>query len=380
MPDGVHKVFALVVAAGLGTRFGGGLPKQFVAAAGDVPVHRCARLFLSLDFIAGVLCVIPAGFFDVYQKLLRGLNDKRLLPPVIGGETRATSVKVGVEALAEYKPDFVLIHDAARCFCPTEVVRRVFEKLKEGEKAVVPTVTPVDSVRLDNLSVDRSRVTLAQTPQGFDFQTILSLHRKYEGSAPSDDVSLCDRDEIEVVAVAGDFANKKITFRSDIQTGVFKTGFGYDAHRFSSDENRTLYLMGVKIEGHRGLDGVSDADVGIHSLVDAILGALGKGSIGEHFPETDPANKNVDSTSFLKYCQELLVSCNANIVNIDATIICETPKVSQHSETMKKIIAEMLCIDENVVNIKGKTTEGMGFEGQREGISASAVVTLYQVG
>jgi 2-C-methyl-D-erythritol 4-phosphate cytidylyltransferase/2-C-methyl-D-erythritol 2,4-cyclodiphosphate synthase len=247
-----------------------------------------------------------------------------------------------------------------------------------GVKAVIPTIQPVDSVRVNKKNIDRSLVELTQTPQGFHFETIYKLHNKYKDLAVSDDASLCDLDGIKVDTINGSVSNRKITFASDIDRKIFKTGFGFDAHKFSDNENRKLYLMGQEIPNFRGLSGISDADVGIHSLVDAILGAIACGSIGEHFPASDPKYKNADSKVFLKHCTKLLVAKNATIVNIDTTIVCESPSIHQHNADMKRIIAACLEIDESIINIKGKTTEGLGFEGRSEGISAYSIVTVKQ--
>lgn len=372
------KVFVIIAASGLGQRFNSDLPKQFCLIDGIPVIYRSVGLFLSMDFVSGVVCVIPDGFQDKYNEIFQYVEDQRLILPVVGGRNRSDSVRIGLESIENYSPDYVLIHDAARCFCPKNVVWNVFEKLKSGAIAVVPTIPSNDSVRFNGKNVDRSRITLSQTPQGFQFKRILNLHKKYENQKFSDDVSLCDMENIKVETVDGDACNKKITFQSDIEEYVFKTGFGYDAHKFSSDSNRKLYLMGKEIPDHTGLEGVSDADVGIHSLVDAILGSLCEGSIGEHFPENDPKNQNADSKTFLEYCRNLLLSKNAIITSIDTTIICESPNISKHSNDMKDIIAKCLKIDKSIINIKGKTTEGMGFEGRKEGISASSIISIKQ--
>lgn len=370
------RIFVIIAAAGSSQRFGGAIPKQFSVVNGVSPVRKTVDLFLECHFISGIVCVIPDGYIGTYTRLVSDVIDDRLLPPVLGGDSRSASVKAGLAAIASHDPDYVLIHDAARCFCPRSVVERVCSKLLSGSTAVVPTIPVTDSVRFNKIGVDRDKVELSQTPQGFNYKTISGLYDSCEGQIFTDDVSLCDQAGIAVDSVAGDITNKKITFKSDVEKVIYRTGFGYDAHRFSSDIDRPLVLMGQIIDEGRGLEGVSDADVGIHSVVDAILGALCLGSIGEHFPESDPKNKGIDSKKFLKYCRGLLDENSAEIVNIDTTIVCEEPKISKYSDSMRRTISGCLGISPSVVNIKGKTTEGMGFEGRREGISASTVVML----
>ena len=373
---GNPRVIAIIAAAGKGTRFGGAVPKQFCDVGGGVPLRRSVELFLSLGFVSGVVCVIPEACEQIYESLVRDIKSGRLLPFVVGGLTRQKSVRNGLLAIKPRLPEYVLIHDACRCYCSRDVVSGVYGALLNGAEAVVPTIAPVDSVRCDGKSVSRSKIGLVQTPQGFRYETIAELHDRYANEEFADDASLCDRAGIEVVTVNGSIENKKITYRSDVQSITYRIGCGYDAHKFSGDASRKLYIMGQKIDGYPGLAGVSDADVGVHSLVDAILGALCLGSIGEHFPETDPKNEGIASTTFLEHCRELLVKHRASIVNIDTIIICEKPRISDYSENMKEIVARCLHIEPSIINIKGKTTEGMGFEGRGEGISAISVVTL----
>ena len=370
------RIFAIIVAAGYGQRFGGELPKQFCSISGFVPLEQSIKLFLSCEFISGVICVIPAGYLDTYSDLVTDISDSRLLSPVFGGDTRQKSVSCALEAIAEHHPDYVMIHDASRCYCSHSLLTRIYERIRLGLDAVVPVIPPVDSVRYDDIGVSRERIKLVQTPQAFRFDMIRRLHKKYADELVTDDASLCDLDGVKVDVVEGDRSNIKITYKSDIVFTTYRTGYGYDAHRFSNDPKRELYLMGVKIGEYRGLEGISDADVGIHSLVDAILGALCLGSIGEHFPAHDVSNNGIRSIIFLEHCKKFLEKAHAEIVNIDTTIVCEEPKISEYASDMKKIIADCLKIEHSIINIKGKTTEGMGFEGRKEGISATSLVTI----
>lgn len=373
---GSLKNFAVIVAAGLSRRFGDDLPKQFQFFGGICPLLESISVFEANDFVSKVICVIPEGFENIYHSLVSSKKFKKLLPACVGGETRQISVLNGLHSISSQNPDFVLIHDAARYNCPKNVVDRVIKALHNGSKAVVPVIPVVDSLRYRGLAIDRSKTSAVQTPQGFDFKTIFELHKKYVSVNVTDDASLCDLDNIPVQEVEGDIMNRKLTYKTDVEQKAIKTGFGYDAHRFSNDPSRKLFLLGKEIEDHNGLEGISDADVGIHSLVDAILGALSKGSIGEYFPPSDPNNIGRDSKEFLKYCKKLLTNEKASCCNIDITIVCESPNISKHSSDMRKIISECLEIPEYVINIKGKTTEGMGFEGRREGISAYSIVTI----
>jgi 2-C-methyl-D-erythritol 4-phosphate cytidylyltransferase/2-C-methyl-D-erythritol 2,4-cyclodiphosphate synthase len=372
----LNKVFVVIPAAGMGDRFQSDKPKQFLYYNGEIIIRSVVKTFLDVKDVYAILCVIPEGFLERYNFIFRNFQDKRILPPVIGGETRKDSVRNGLQAISKLSPDYVLIHDAARANIDKNTINSVIEALKSGEKAVIPGISPVDSVRISGKHFDRKKVTLVQTPQGFDFKTIFALHNKYSALNVTDDAGLCDIEGINVKITQGNVNNKKITYKSDIKQPEIRIGFGFDTHAFSKDKTRELFLMGAYIEGHIGLEGVSDADVGIHSLVDAILGALGKGSIGELFPPTDMKFKNYDSKKFLKYCSALLLKYEYSVINCDTTIVCETPNISKYSELMKKIVAEILMIDDTLINIKGKTTEGLGFTGRKEGISAYSSVLI----
>ena len=368
--------FAVIVAAGLGSRYGGKKPKQFSLVDGFIPIRRVIDLFVSNKHISGILPVIPNGYRSDYFDIVSGVSDRRLLYPVIGGETRQKSVKIGLEALYDYRPDYVVIHDVARCYCSKELLERVINAFDMNTNAVIPVLNMVDSVISKGHYINRDDVKLVQTPQAFRYETLLTLHRKYEKEQFTDDASLFDKEGMEIKQISGEISNVKLTYKSGSPSFEFLTGYGYDAHRFSKNNNRKLILMGLTIDGYIGLEGVSDADVGIHSLVDAILGALCLGSIGDHFPANDIRNTDRSSVDFLKYCNNLIEVNNAQIVNIDTTIVCEEPKVSKYRDMMKSVIAECLGITSEIINIKGKTTEGMGFEGRREGISAVSIVTI----
>jgi 2-C-methyl-D-erythritol 4-phosphate cytidylyltransferase/2-C-methyl-D-erythritol 2,4-cyclodiphosphate synthase len=235
-------VCAIIAAAGWGRRFEKDVPKQFYKVDGESPIKRAVRALLSSAKIDGVLCVVPDGFRDLYYESVGAIEDARLMPPVTGGGTRCESVGIGLTSLLSSPPDFVLIHDAARCFCANRIVEEVIANLEGGEGAVVPCIPATDSVRVCGKHVARSEVMLAQTPQGFKYELIRNLHAKYRGCNADDDASLCDLENIEVKMISGDKSNKKITFKDDVLS--FRTGFGFDIHKFSTDSTRGLYLMG----------------------------------------------------------------------------------------------------------------------------------------
>ncbi len=280
-----------------------------------------------------------------------------------GGDSRQESVFKGLEALATRNPDYVIIHDAARPYCSEDLINRIIEKLLAGHEAVVPCVAPVDSVIVEGSYTDRNTISLVQTPQGFKFSTIYHLHQKHKNESFSDDASIYQAENKQITLIAGERQNTKITYREDIMMNSFKIGLGFDSHNFSDDISRKLILGGISIPNHKGLVGVSDADVVIHSLIDAILGAIGAGSIGEHFKEDDPKSQNANSLDFLATTNNLMLSKGFIISNIDITVICDTPKISDYSNLIKDKLSSILQIDPCSINIKGKTTEGTSTTG-----------------
>ncbi len=246
------KIYTIIAAAGLSQRFDSNYLKQFHSFDSCSPIKKSVELFLSIDDINGVICVIPDGYNEEYLKIFENTNYVRLLPPVIGGNSRKESVRNGLNALVDYQPDFVLIHDAARPYCDSSIIENIISNLKNGKNAVVPAVSSVDSVRIKGKSVNRNEVKLIQTPQGFNFDMILNLHNKYRDFITSDDASLCDLEGIDVNLVEGNINNKKITYKTDLEV-CFKTGFGYDAHKFSENPLASLCLWDVKFRVLQGL-------------------------------------------------------------------------------------------------------------------------------
>jgi 2-C-methyl-D-erythritol 4-phosphate cytidylyltransferase/2-C-methyl-D-erythritol 2,4-cyclodiphosphate synthase len=366
------KVYSLIAAGGSGRRFGSGVPKQFVSFGGRVPIESVVYAFRSCCFVDRIVCIVPWPYTG-------GLGFLHPDDVVVGGDTRQMSVLKGLEYISRDDPDFVLVHDAARPFLSDSLICRVIKKLFDGAKAVVPVVELPDSLRFrrseSSSSVNRENFVSVQTPQGFAFKELWSLHKKYKNESFHDDASMFDREGMEVTLIDGDVINKKISYSCDVPVD-HSVGFGVDVHAFSSDPSRNLKIFGVEIPHDFGLDGVSDADVGVHSLVDAILGALGLGDIGDHFPPADSRFKDCPSSVFLDFCKKKLEECGRAVANVDSVVVCEEPKISTFKNQMKEFVAKVLGINKNLVNIKGKTTEKLGFCGRGEGVCVLSTVCL----
>ena len=374
---------ALVVAAGRGERAGGGVAKQYRSLAGrPVLAHALAPL-LAHRAIDGVAVVIAGDAAADYAAATTGLD---LLPPVAGGAERQRSVLNGLEAIAAHAPDRVLIHDAARPFLSPAVIDRVLAAL-EGAPGAVPGLPVTDTVKrvADGLvggTVDRAGLWRVQTPQGFRFPEILAAHRAAGGTGLTDDAAVAERAGLTVAMVEGDEALFKITTAADIARAErhlapameTRIGHGFDVHRFGPGDR--VWLCGVAVPHNAALLGHSDADVGLHALTDALLGAMAAGDIGQHFPPTDPQWRGADSAVFLAHAGTLLRAAGGAIVNLDVTLICERPKVGPHRDAMRTRIAGILGIGAGRVSVKATTTERLGFTGRREGIAAEAAATV----
>jgi 2-C-methyl-D-erythritol 4-phosphate cytidylyltransferase/2-C-methyl-D-erythritol 2,4-cyclodiphosphate synthase len=375
---------ALVVAAGRGTRLGAPLPKQYLPLAGK-PLLRYSLETLSrhprIDAVRVVFNPDDAGHYD---RTAAGL---RLLAPVAGGAARQDSVRLGLESLAERAPERVLIHDGARPFVDPTTVDRVLDAL-ETTPGAIPALALSDTVKrgADGRVVetlDRSALWRAQTPQGFHYAPILAAHRAAAGSELSDDAAIAERAGLAVSLVAGSEGNFKVTSGDDLiraerwlaaQRADIRTGQGFDVHAFGPGDH--LWLCGVKLPHERGLIGHSDADVGLHALTDAILGALGAGDIGMHFPPSDERWRGSPSHLFVRHAANLVADAGGIIAHADVTVICERPKIGPHRDAMVARIAEILALDRRRVSVKATTTERLGFTGRGEGIAAQAVATL----
>lgn len=373
---------ALIVAAGRGERVGGPVAKQYLPLLGKPMLRWTVEAFL--DRVDTVQLVIGADDEAAYREAMHGLD---LPHPVAGGATRQHSVMHGLEVLAHLKPDFVLIHDAARPLVSRETIDGVIAALAAGADAAVPLLPVADTLRRkeggDWITVPRDGLMRAQTPQGFRFETILKAHRDHKTMALTDDMALAELAGIDIVVVPGEETNLKVTSAKDIsmaeqllaaRLGETRTGFGYDVHRFAEGDH--IWLCGLKIPHDRALEGHSDADAGLHALTDAILGTIGAGDIGMHFPPTDERWRGAPSWKFLDHAAGLVRDKGGAIVHCDVTIICERPKVGPHREAMRAKIAEILKLDVSRVSVKATTTEGLGFTGRREGLAAEAVATV----
>ncbi|NQU61213.1 MAG: bifunctional 2-C-methyl-D-erythritol 4-phosphate cytidylyltransferase/2-C-methyl-D-erythritol 2,4-cyclodiphosphate synthase [Rhodospirillales bacterium] len=373
---------ALVVGAGEGRRFGGELPKQYCQLSGVPVMRRSLLAFLDHPEIDTVQAVIHPNHEDLYGEAAHGLT---LPPPVHGGVLRQDSVVRGLQSLMDLSPAKVLIHDAARPLVSGAVISRVLRALEESPGAV-PALPVVDTLKRGDgqtitATVSRQGLWRAQTPQGFRFEDILAAHQKAEGEELTDDAAVAERAGFAVAIVAGEEDNLKVTTPEDLTRaeriiggGETRTGMGFDVHRFG--EGNQVMLCGIAIPHAFGLEGHSDADVGLHAVCDAILGAIGAGDIGSHFPPADPQWKGVSSEVFLRHASELLAAKGGRISNIDLTLICEEPKIGPRREAMTQKIAEILGIPSGRIGVKATTTERLGFTGRGEGIAAQAVATI----
>jgi len=374
----------VIVAAGKGERAGGAVPKQYVPLLGKPMVRWTAEAFVRHPDVDFVQIVVGANDEAPYAEAMRGLT---VLPPLAGGPTRQHSVMHGLEALAHHKPDHVLIHDAARPLISAATIGLVTAALRDGAEAAIPLLPVADTLRkLENgiwVTVPRDGLLRAQTPQGFRFDKILKIHRDHATHDVTDDMALAELAGLDIVVVPGEESNIKITTQKDFamaeqllaaRLGETRTGSGYDVHRFVPGDH--VWLCGVKIDHDHALEGHSDADAGLHALTDAILGAIGAGDIGQHFPPTDERWRGAPSWKFLDHAASLVRDRGGAIVHCDVTLICERPKVSPHRDAMRARIAEILALDISRVSVKATTTEGMGFEGRREGLAAQAVATV----
>jgi len=377
-------VAALIVSAGRGHRFGGEIPKQYLDLDGMSVLAKSASTLLSHPRIGCVRAVIHPDDRSLYEDSTVGLN---LLPPVFGGETRQESVRLGLKSLQEFKPKSVLIHDSVRPFIDNDILDGVIDAL-ERNRAAIPAVPVADTLKKGGViiegTVERAGLWRAQTPQGFEFNSILDCHQKVAGEELTDDAAVAERSGIQVAIVPGKESNFKITTPEDLdrargyfqrETGVYRVGTGFDVHRFTAGDH--VMLGGVAIPHDFGLAGHSDADAPLHALTDAVLGAVGAGDIGHYFPPTDPKWKNVSSDMFLAHAAKLVADQGGHIVNADVTIICQAPKIAAHRSQMQNRIAEILNLEASQVNVKGTTTEGLGFTGRGEGIAAQASVNVW---
>ena len=370
---------ALIVAAGSGSRMGGEVPKQFRLLGGKPVLRWTVESLIRHPAVQTVRVVVGQDQHAKAAQALTGLDVGTLIE---GGSQRADSVRAG---LAVTSGEAILVHDAARPFCPPQVIDRLIASLEffEGAAPVLPvgdTLARID----DGLSepIDRTGLARIQTPQAFQLDALKSAYARWEGPSPTDETSVLRAAGMKVAAVEGDAALEKLTLPADFERAEQwlagrmrpRTGMGFDVHAFSG--SGPLMLGGIEVPHSRGLAGHSDADVVLHAITDAFLGAAGLGDIGEHFPPSDPKWKNVPSSIFLVHALGLIRKQGAQIDHVDCTVIAESPKIGPHRSAMCKRIAEIAGLRVDQVSVKATTTEGLGFTGRREGIAAQAVASI----
>jgi len=385
------RTAALILAAGSGARAPGPVPKQYRPLGVGSAVARSVEVMLAAPGIDCVQVVIGPADGALYTAALGALPDPRLLPPVPGGATRQQSALHGLLALEAKAPERVLIHDSARPFVTGDIIARVLAALAHGPAAIAAVPVTDSLKRGDALgritgAVDRAGLWRAQTPQGFAFSAILAAHRAAAAAGQvdmSDDAAVAQWAGMPVTLVLGGEHNRKLTTPEDLAMASpypvpdVRTGLGFDVHRFKDDDH--IWLCGVRIPHSRGLEGHSDADVALHALVDALLGALGEGDIGQLFPDSDPRWKGAPSHLFLSEAVGRVRRTPAQVMNIDITIICEAPRIGPYRDSMRARLAELVGIEPERVGLKATTTESLGFTGRREGIAALATATVVRM-
>jgi 2-C-methyl-D-erythritol 4-phosphate cytidylyltransferase/2-C-methyl-D-erythritol 2,4-cyclodiphosphate synthase len=386
------KNVVILVAAGRGLRAGGEKPKQYRALGGRPVIAMSLAAFLDHPQIDAVLPVIHPGDRAIFEALPQA-GSPRCLPAINGGNNRQDSVLAGLEALVPRTPERVLIHDAARPLVTRDVIDRVLAALDEYP-ACLAAMPVTDTLKEEangraHRTIDRRGLWRAQTPQGFHFDAILAGHRLAQDEAPgsfTDDAAIAEWRGLRVALVTGSERNIKLTLPEDFAVAErlldaspalppeTRHGTGFDVHAFEPGDH--VMLCGVRIPHDHGLSGHSDADVGLHALTDAVLGAIGAGDIGDHFPPSDMRWSGAESGQFLTYAASLVAERGGRLVHLDVTLICERPRIGPHKPAMRARIAALLGLDESRISVKATTTEGLGFTGRREGIAAMASATV----
>ncbi len=380
----MSSVYALVVAAGQGSQFGGSRPKQYMPLGGTTILRHAVAALGRHRLIANVMVAIRPEDRALFDSSVAGLA---VVPPVAGGPTRQESVRLGLEALAAYRPHRVLIHDGARPFPDQQLLDRVIDGLDRAV-AAIPCLPLRDTIKRAEggtirQTIDRSALWRAQTPQGFHFDAILAAHRAAFGRELTDDAAVAEAAGLAPLIVDGSEDNLKVTTPEDLaaaerllaaRQGDVRVGQGFDVHPFAPGDH--LWICGVRVPHGMSLAGHSDADVGLHALTDAVLGAIGAGDIGMHFPPSDPRWRGAASDQFLSRAAELVRARGGAVAAVDVTIICERPKIAPHRSAMVERIAAILGITPDRVSVKATTTEKLGFTGRGEGIAAQAVATV----
>jgi 2-C-methyl-D-erythritol 4-phosphate cytidylyltransferase / 2-C-methyl-D-erythritol 2,4-cyclodiphosphate synthase len=381
-------VAAVVVAAGKGTRVGGDLPKQFRRIGGQIMLRQTLLAFLAAPKVSLVQPVIRA---EDHASFDEAADQLAVLPPAFGGATRQISVRAGLEALARHKPDIVLVHDAARPFASQALIARAIDTAATCGAGVpglpvTDTVKAIDAQGFVRQTLERAKLRTVQTPQGFAYAPLVEAHRRAAAQGRddfTDDAALAEWAGMKVAVFDGEPGNIKITNAEDFarveamqfsDLGDVRTGTGIDVHAFAPGDH--VMLGGVRIPHTHKLTGHSDADVGLHALTDAILGALADGDIGSHFPPSDPQWKGASSDRFFVFAVERVKARGGRIAHLDLTLVCEAPKVGPHRDAMRAKIAELAGLVLARVAVKATTSEKLGFTGRGEGIAAYATATL----
>ena len=388
-------IAAIILAAGRGSRAAAaaGVPKQYARLGADTVLTHTLRAFAAHPRVSLIQVVIHPDDAEAYAAAAAAAGaGSALLSPVAGGATRQASGLAGLEAIAARAPTSVLIHDAARPFVAPDIIDRVLAALETADGAI-PALAVADTLKRAGSdrriagTVDRAGLWRAQTPQAFRFSPVLAAHRRAAAAGCTDftdDAALAEWAGLAVAVVEGREENRKITTPEDLAMADrafagpalpdVRTGTGFDVHRFAAGDH--VWLCGVRIPHSHRLDGHSDADVALHALTDALLGAIGAGDIGQHFPPSDMRWKGAASHIFLADAAAKVGALGGRISNVDVTILCEAPRVGPHREAMRQAVAGILAIDRSRVGVKATTTEGLGFTGRREGIAAMATATV----
>ncbi len=375
-------VAALLLAAGRGTRFGAERPKQYLPLLGRPVLRHAAETLLAEGIVTLLQPVCPAGEEAEISAMLAGL---RHLPPVVGGAERQHSVQHGLAALAPHAPDYVLVHDSARPVVPAGTIPRLLAALASHPGAI-PAQPVADTLKrgaggVIEATVPRAGLFRAQTPQAFRYAALVAAHAAVAGEV-TDDASLLEAQGLSVALVDGSETNVKITFPEDLARVEAmmlsrlspRVGTGFDVHR--TEAGRKMILCGVEVPCEFGLEGHSDADVGIHALCDAIYGALAEGDIGTWFPPSQMTWKDADSAQFLVHAAGRVAARGGVLANVDVTLMCEKPRIGPHRDAMEQRLATLLGVPRGRVSVKATTTERLGFPGRGEGIACQAVATV----
>jgi 2-C-methyl-D-erythritol 4-phosphate cytidylyltransferase / 2-C-methyl-D-erythritol 2,4-cyclodiphosphate synthase len=386
----VYKTIALIVAAGEGRRLSSDIPKQYIKVSDKSLLTRTINQFAEHPLIDAVIVGIHPDYVQQYNDSVQGIEG--VLPYVIGGKRRQDTVYNVLKSLLPYNPNNVLIHDAARAFIKADTITNIVKALGGDCDAVLAATKVADTLKyaknkMIEKNMPRDDLFLAQTPQGFDYQLIYDLYQKHNHIDFTDDVSLVEHDGGQVKIIESPLSNFKITTSEDlifaerILKNNIKTrvGSGFDAHKFIAPKKgakTTITLCGVKIPCPYEVIAHSDGDVALHALTDALLGAIGSGDIGMHFPPSDSKWKDASSDQFIKFAKDLIAKKGGVINNVDITIISQVPKISPYREKFTQQLSKILDIPKDAINIKATTTEGMGFTGREEGIACQVVVSV----